>query len=44
MQPGGAHVDVDDSNLDEYLESVLDMTLGSGVQAQVKAFQEGKWA
>ncbi len=41
-QPDGAHIDVDDSNLEEYLETVLDMTLGSGVGAQVKAFQEGE--
>lgn len=42
MQPGGAHIDVDDSNLEEYLERVLDMTLGSGVMKQAKAFQDGK--
>nr|XP_031864296.1 uncharacterized protein CI109_000209 [Kwoniella shandongensis]KAA5531368.1 hypothetical protein CI109_000209 [Kwoniella shandongensis] len=41
LKPGGAHIEVDDSNLEEYLERVLDMTLGSGVTAQVKAFQEG---
>jgi E3 ubiquitin-protein ligase TRIP12 len=33
---------VDDSNLEEYLERVLDMNLGSGVMQQAKAFQEGK--
>lgn len=41
LQPNGAHIDVDDSNLEEYLERVLDMTLGSGIAAQVTAFQEG---
>ncbi|KAK6908083.1 hypothetical protein I203_102084 [Kwoniella mangroviensis CBS 8507] len=41
LKPGGSHVDVDDSNLEEYLERVLEMTLGSGVEKQVKAFQEG---
>ena len=32
---------MDDSNLEEYLELVLDKTLGSGVTEQVKAFQSG---
>jgi len=41
LRPGGRLVDVDDSNLEEYLELVLDKTLGSGVQPMVKAFQEG---
>ena len=41
LQPNGAHIDVDDSNLEDYLERVLDMTLGSGVASQVHAFQEG---
>ncbi|WVQ72803.1 hypothetical protein IAR50_002363 [Cryptococcus sp. DSM 104548] len=41
LKPGGAHIEVDDGNLDEYLELVLDWTLGSGVSQQVKAFQEG---
>lgn len=41
LKPGGAHIDVDDHNLEEYLEKVLDMTLGSGIARQVKAFQEG---
>ena len=39
--PGGAHLDVDDGNLEEYIEKVLDFTLGSGVMRQAKAFQEG---
>nr|XP_019045516.1 E3 ubiquitin-protein ligase TRIP12 [Kwoniella bestiolae CBS 10118]OCF24446.1 E3 ubiquitin-protein ligase TRIP12 [Kwoniella bestiolae CBS 10118] len=41
LKPGGSHIDVDDSNLEEYLEKVLEMTLGTGVEKQVKAFQEG---
>ncbi|WWC88486.1 uncharacterized protein L201_003397 [Kwoniella dendrophila CBS 6074] len=41
LKPGGSHIDVDDSNLEEYLEKVLEMTIGSGVDKQVKAFQEG---
>lgn len=31
LKPGGAHIDVDDHNLEEYLELVLDWTLGSGI-------------
>ena len=34
-------IDVDDSNLEEYLERVLDLTLGAGVLQQAKAFQAG---
>ena len=30
-----------DQNLEEYLDLVLDMTLGSGIARQVKAFQDG---
>ncbi|WVR06423.1 hypothetical protein IAU60_003454 [Kwoniella sp. DSM 27419] len=41
LKPRGSHIDVDDSNLEEYLERVLEMTLGSGVAQQVKAFQAG---
>jgi E3 ubiquitin-protein ligase TRIP12 len=41
LKPGGRMIDVDDSNLEEYLELVVDKTLGSGVQPMVKAFQEG---
>ena len=41
LKPGGKHIDVDDHNLEEYLELVLDMTLGSGIARQVKAFRDG---
>jgi E3 ubiquitin-protein ligase TRIP12 len=41
VQPGGAHIDVQDHNLEEYLDLVLDFTLGSGISRQVKAFQDG---
>ena len=44
VQSNGALVDVDDSNLEEYLDRVLDMTLGTGVALQVRAFQEGAHA
>lgn len=41
LKPGGRMIDVDDSNLEEYLELVLDKTLGSGIAEQVKEFQLG---
>jgi E3 ubiquitin-protein ligase TRIP12 len=41
LKSGGRMIDVDDSNLEEYLDLVLDKTLGSGVHLFVKAFQEG---
>ncbi|WVO12675.1 hypothetical protein L204_100280 [Cryptococcus depauperatus] len=41
LKSGGAHLEVDDSNLEDYLEKVLDSTLGSGVAQQVQAFQDG---
>jgi hypothetical protein len=33
---------VDDSNLEEYLTLVLDMTLGSGIAKQIKSLQDGQ--
>jgi E3 ubiquitin-protein ligase TRIP12 len=33
---------VDDSNLEEYLTLVLDMTLGSGIARQIKSLQDGQ--
>lgn len=41
LKPDGRMIDVDDSNLEEYLELVFDMTLGSGIAEQVKEFQTG---
>lgn len=41
LKPDGALVDVDDSNLEEYLDRVLEMTLGEGIDKQVKAFKDG---
>jgi E3 ubiquitin-protein ligase TRIP12 len=40
-QAGGAEIDVDDSNLEEYLTLVLDMTLGSGIARQITSLQDG---
>ena len=42
LKAGGAEIDVDDSNLEEYLNLVLDMTLGSGIAKQIKSLQDGK--
>lgn len=41
LKPGGRNTDVEDSNLAEYIDLVLDLTLGSGVYRQVQAFQDG---
>lgn len=41
LKPGGRSIDVDDSNLAEYIDLVLDMTVGSGIARQVKEFQDG---
>lgn len=41
LKPGGRMIDVDDSNLEEYLELVLDKTLGSGIVEQVNEFRTG---
>jgi E3 ubiquitin-protein ligase TRIP12 len=35
---------VDDSNLEEYLTLVLDMTLGSGIARQIKSLQDGQYS
>jgi E3 ubiquitin-protein ligase TRIP12 len=42
LKAGGAEIDVDDSNLEEYLTLVLDMTLGSGIAKQIKSLQDGQ--
>lgn len=39
--PGGADVDLTIQNVDQYVDRVIDMTLGSGVRRQVDAFQAG---
>ncbi|KAI9640736.1 Ubiquitin fusion degradation protein 4 [Ciborinia camelliae] len=41
LLPNGSHVSVTIDNVDLYLEKVIDMTLGSGVQRQVDAFRAG---
>lgn len=41
LKPGGRMIDVDDSNLEEYLELVLDKTLRSGIAEQVQEFRAG---
>lgn len=39
--PNGAHIAVDQSNLEEYISRLLEATLHEGVQHQLEAFMEG---
>ena len=39
--PNGSHISVTIDNVETYLESVIDMTLGRGVKRQVDAFRTG---
>ncbi|KAG4032646.1 hypothetical protein MFRU_006g01160 [Monilinia fructicola] len=41
LLPNGSNIPVTIENVDLYLEKVIDMTLGSGVQRQVDAFRAG---
>jgi E3 ubiquitin-protein ligase TRIP12 len=41
LLPQGSHIAVTIDNVEQYLEKVIDMTLGSGVQRQVDAFRTG---
>ncbi|TKX18334.1 HECT-domain-containing protein 2 [Elsinoe australis] len=41
LEPNGSNTDVTIENVDRYVDLVLDMTLGSGVQRQVEAFSAG---
>ncbi|BEJ17896.1 hypothetical protein CspHIS471_0701640 [Cutaneotrichosporon sp. HIS471] len=41
LKLGGRSIDVEDSNLAEYIDLVLDLTLGSGISRQVQAFRDG---
>lgn len=41
LVPGGSQVRVTISNVEDYLDRVIDMTLGSGVRRQVDAFRTG---
>lgn len=41
LEEGGMHKRVTMENVDDYLEKVIDMTLGSGVRQQVEAFRAG---
>ena len=40
-QPGGRDTPVTSENVEQYVQEVLDVILGSGVQPQAKAFREG---
>ncbi|EXJ70931.1 E3 ubiquitin-protein ligase TRIP12 [Cladophialophora psammophila CBS 110553] len=39
--PNGSNVTVTMENIQQYIERVLDLSLGSGVRAQIEAFQSG---
>ncbi|KEQ74354.1 hypothetical protein M436DRAFT_44047 [Aureobasidium namibiae CBS 147.97] len=41
LQPNGAEIDVTIDNVEQYVEKVIDFTLGQGVQRQVDAFCAG---
>lgn len=41
LVPGGGDVEVTADNLGHYIDAVVDATLGSGIEAQLKAFREG---
>jgi len=41
LVPGGSDVSLTIENVDQYIERVIDMTLGSGVRHQVEAFRAG---
>lgn len=41
LVPGGSEKALGIENIDEYLEKVVDFTLGSGVDRQIEAFQDG---
>ncbi|KAJ5759436.1 Ubiquitin-protein ligase Ufd4 [Penicillium odoratum] len=41
LVPGGSDVSLTIENVDQYIERVIDMTLGSGVRHQVEAFRVG---
>ncbi|KAH8601489.1 ubiquitin-protein ligase-like protein Ufd4 [Bisporella sp. PMI_857] len=41
LLPNGSHIQVSIDNVDLYLEKVIDMTLGSGVDRQIDAFRAG---
>ncbi|KAK2734632.1 Ubiquitin fusion degradation protein 4 [Myotisia sp. PD_48] len=41
LVPNGSNVSVNTGNLNSYIEKVIDMTVGSGVQAQLEAFSSG---
>ncbi|ROW03658.1 hypothetical protein VPNG_07208 [Cytospora leucostoma] len=41
LVPHGSHITLTIDNVDQYLDRVIDMTLGSGVRRQVDAFRSG---
>lgn len=41
LEPSGEHVVVDAKNLEEYIQAVVNASLGEGVRAQLDAYREG---
>lgn len=40
-QPGGKNIDVTIDNVEEYIDLVVDFTIGRGIKRQIDAFKEG---
>lgn len=41
LRPGGKDIDVTSENVMEYVQEVIDATIGTGAALQAKAFKEG---
>ncbi|KAF2151901.1 hypothetical protein K461DRAFT_226804 [Myriangium duriaei CBS 260.36] len=41
LEPNGSNKDVTIHNVEEYIERVVDLTVGSGIQHQIEAFKSG---
>jgi len=41
LKPGGKNIDVTIENVDEYIDLVVDFTIGRGVRRQIAAFKNG---
>ena len=41
LRPGGKDIEVTSDNVKEYIQEVIDATIGTGAAMQAKAFREG---
>ena len=41
LQPGGKNIDVTIDNVDEYVDLVVDFTIGRGIRRQIGEFKKG---